>query len=160
MSEIAPIQPVVLTRELTCTPHQAFLLCTTELGRWWPSYYTFSNHDLETILVEPQAGGRCMERDSAGNEYQWGVVEAVQADEPPLRITFRWMIDFDRTPQPDAEQASRVELTFHEAEGGTRLELLHDQWERHVDRQKDYRDALASMLGWPLLLDQLRDACR
>ena len=76
--------------------------------------------------------------------------------EPPQRLVFTWQISPDRTPQPDPERSSEVEVVFEEAGNGTKVTVEHRAFERHGEEGEGYRDALASDLGWPYMLDCLK----
>jgi hypothetical protein len=47
-----------------------------------------------------------------------------------------------------------VEVRFHPAGSGTRVELEHRAFARHGDAGGAYRHAMASPQGWPLILDR------
>ena len=90
----------------------------TTWGSWWPAEYTWAQTTLEGIAIEPKEGGRCHETGPHGFSCDWGRVVACA---PPERLVFTWQISPDRTPQPDPERSSEVEVTFEAAENGTRV---------------------------------------
>jgi hypothetical protein len=58
-------------------------------------------------------------------------------------------------PQPNPARASEVEVRFLPAgEPATRVELEHSAFTRHGQAGGEYRQAMASPEGWPLLLDR------
>jgi uncharacterized protein YndB with AHSA1/START domain len=150
---VAPIREAVTVNG---SPERAFRLFTDGLGSWWPPEYSWSAAKLEQMQIEPRPGGRCFERGPHGFHCDWGRVKVC---EPPARLVFAWQINADRTPQPDPEQASEVEVRFTSvAEGRTRVELEHRGFERHRAGAAAYRDGMASRRGWPLLLARFEKA--
>jgi len=87
-----------------------------------------------------------------GFSCDWG---RVLDCEPPRRLVFTWQISPDRTPQPDPERSSEVEVTFEETETGARVCVEHRAFERHGEEGEGYRQALDSEHGWPYMLDCL-----
>jgi uncharacterized protein YndB with AHSA1/START domain len=150
-----PVAPIREAVTVTGSPERAFDLFTDGLGSWWPPEYTWSGSKLEQMQIVPRSGGRCFERGPHGFHCDWG---RVRVCEPPVRLIFTWQINRDRTPEPDPDQASEVEVRFARvAEGRTRVELEHRGFERHRDGS-DYRDGMASRRGWPLLLKRFAKA--
>lgn len=130
----------------------AFRAFVEQFGQWWPSAYTFAADDLDFIGLEAQAGGRCLERDKAGNELVWGEVLAYQ---PPERVVFSWWIQADRTI--DSAKASEVVVRFIDEGTLTRVEFEHRHLSRHGEGWEEMRDAMASREGWPVLLQFYSD---
>jgi uncharacterized protein YndB with AHSA1/START domain len=110
---------------------------------------------LDTIAIEPRAGGRCFERGPHGFECDWG---RVLAYDPPRRLAFLWQISPRREPVSDPARASEVEVVFVAEVDTTRVELTHRGFERHGDGAAEYREAMASEQGWPYLLRCYADA--
>ena len=141
---------------VNCSAERAFVLFTDGLGSWWPPEYTWSAAKLERMQIVRRPGGRCFERGPHGFHCDWGRVTVC---EPPARLVLAWQINADRTPQPDPDQASEVEVRFTPvAEQRTRVELEHRGFERHGGRARGYRDGMASRRGWPLLLERFAKA--
>jgi uncharacterized protein YndB with AHSA1/START domain len=132
---------------------QAFAVFVRELGSWWPAEYTWSKHVLDRIVMEPKAGGACYEIGPQGFRCDWGRV--TKYDEP-WRVVFRWHISARREPVPDPAKASEVEVRFEKDDGKTLVVLVHRGFERHGEDGSWYRDAMASDMGWPRILDALR----
>lgn len=132
-------------------PPAAFRAFVERFHEWWPPVYTFAGDDLAWIGMEPEVGGRCIERDHNGNELVWGKVLAFQ---PAERVAFSWWIAPDRTVDPSPERASEVEVRFVDVDGGetTRVELEHRQLSRHTGDWQMMQSAMASSQGWPWLL--------
>jgi uncharacterized protein YndB with AHSA1/START domain len=121
------------------------------LGRWWPREYTWSQNVLHYIGIEPRLGGACFERGPHNFECDWG---RVLVWEPPGRIVFSWQIAFDRTPEPNSEKASEVEVRFTEEALGTRVVLEHRAFSRHGEKAIAYRNGMDSPEGWPMMLER------
>ena len=149
----APIRHSVVVE---ATPDYAFAIFTDEMTTWWPPAYTWSRDVLEVIAIEPREGGRCFERGPHDFECDWGrVLEC----EPPDRIVFTWQIGPTRIPEPDPDKAGKVEVHFEaEGAGKTRVMLEHRGFERHGEGAEEYRLAMNSEQGWPLILDRFAAA--
>jgi uncharacterized protein YndB with AHSA1/START domain len=141
-----------LTRDLfvRVPPERAFA-SFVNLGRWWPREYTWSQNVLHYIGIEPRLGGACFERGPHNFECDWG---RVLVWEPPGRIVFTWQIAFDRTPEPNPDKASEVEVRFTEESLGTRVVLEHRAFSRHGEKANAYRAGMDSPSGWPMMLER------
>jgi uncharacterized protein YndB with AHSA1/START domain len=81
--------------------------------------------------------------------------------EVPQRIVFTWQIAADRTPQPDPDRASEVEVVFTgSTDDGTDVALEHRGWERHGEGAREYRDAFEAAGAWPQALESFAAAAR
>ncbi|MGO4128696.1 SRPBCC family protein [Inquilinus sp. YAF38] len=145
MTALGPVRAGIT---VDAPPERAFEAFTAELGRWWPLAYTYAQAELDTAVIEPQAGGLWFERDRAGRETAWGEVRAY---EPPSRLVLSFAVSPERAPEPEA-RASEVEIRFVPEGRGTRVELEHRDFERHGDGAGRLRDGMASPGGWPLIL--------
>jgi uncharacterized protein YndB with AHSA1/START domain len=129
---------------------RAFSVFTEGLGRWWPREYSWSRRVLDTSLIEPQAGGRCIERSTYGNEFDWG---RVQTWEPPRRLVLSWLIGPDRTPEPDPDRASEVEVRFvAEGPSTTTVEIEHRWFSRYEAEAERYREEMEQ--SWTHILER------
>lgn len=134
------------------TPSDAFTRFTDEMDAWWPSDYSWSQDELVEIGIEPGVDGMCYEIGPHGFRCDFG---RVLSWEPGSRLVFTWQISPNREPVPNPDNASEVEVVFRQAEDGqTEVELTHRHFERHGDGGEEYRDAMASEYGWPLILQQ------
>ena len=138
------------TRRVPGDPRSAFDAFTHGLSDWWPRDYTWSQSALDAIWIEPAAGGRARQRDRGGAEQVWVLVEAA---EPGARLVLRWMIHPDRSAAASPEQASRVSVFFRPDDGHCVVTLRHEEFERHRGDVYTYREGLASIQGWPWLMD-------
>lgn len=148
MAEFAAIRHEI---EVGVDPGRAFQLWTRELGSWWPTEYTFSGAELESIMIEPEPAGRCLERATGGEPIVWGRVLSI---DPGSRLLFSWEITPDRELEANGpEAASEVEVAFEPLAAGTRVRFEHRCFENHGAGAAGYRDALADERGWPWLLE-------
>jgi uncharacterized protein YndB with AHSA1/START domain len=136
------IEPLLLSYDIDCPAHHAFVTWTRKIGKWWPESHTTTGVPGATVVLDGRVGGRIFERTPDGREVDWGEVTRW---EPPHRLTYLWHIRRDRADATD------VGLTFvHRGPGGTRLEIDHRGWERLGADGQRWRDANAG--GWSGLL--------
>jgi len=127
----APIPPVRVEIDVTVAPETAFRAFTTDFDRWWPRTHHIAAVEMAEAVLEPRPGGRWYERGTDGSECEWG--EVLEWD-PPRRLVLSWNIDGTYTYRAGLEHASRVTVSFTPLDaGGTRVELVHDEFERHAD---------------------------
>jgi Activator of Hsp90 ATPase homolog 1-like protein len=122
---IAPVRKAVVVE---ASPARAFEVFTDGIDAWWPKTHTIGATPVTKSVIEPFVGGRWYTRHEDGTEV---VVGHVRAWEPGARFVVSWEISADWKPDPRAEFASEVAVTFvAEAAGRTRVEILHHQFER------------------------------
>lgn len=139
------------------SPRFAFDVFTARLGDFWPIAYTFSGPAFADAALQPRSGGEWYERDLQGHRLSWGKVLEF---EPGRRVVLEFAIGPERKPVP-SDHASIVELSFLPAyPEGTRLDVVHRQFERHGDSAEHMRQGMASEQGWPLILAELRRGIR
>lgn len=130
----------------------AFEFFTAGLGSWWPREYTWSGPRLvEEIGMEEREGGMLYERGPYGFRVDFGRIVVWS---PPRRLLFTWQIGADRTPQPDPDQASEVDVTFGQVNDETLVTVTHGLWERHGSDAQAYRDGFVE--AWPHVLESLK----
>jgi uncharacterized protein YndB with AHSA1/START domain len=135
---------------------EAFALFTEQLGRWWPQEYTWSGDVLQTIGIEPSAGGLCYELGPYGFRCDWG---RVLTWEPPGKLVLAWQISPRREPEPNPARASTLEISFEaQAAAQTRVVLEHRDFVRHGEGAEAYHAALASPQGWPYIMQRFAAA--
>ena len=72
---------------------------------------------------------------------------------------FTWQVAPDRSPQPDPDRASEVEVVFTGSpDGGTRVALEHRGWERHGEAAHEYREGFEAAGAWPHALERFAAA--
>ena len=149
------MEPLRASVSVPLPPDRAFELFAERLGDWWPREFSWSQDALEKIGIEPHAGGFAYERGPGGFTIHWG---RVTAWDPPGRLVLLWQIAADRTPQPDPNRASEVEVRFVAEDGGTRVDVEHRAWERHGEGAQEYRDGFEESGAWPYALEQFAKA--
>jgi uncharacterized protein YndB with AHSA1/START domain len=152
-SERAPIRRTV---EVPIPPERAFVLFTEEMDSWWPREYTWAGDVLDTIGIEPRAGGHCYELGPHGFALDWGRVLVWQ---PPRELVFTWQISPKRVPEPNPARASEIEVRFEPAgEGATRVHLEHRAFDRHGPGAAEYRAGMSAAKGWDYILERYAGA--
>lgn len=141
--------------EVPLEMERAFSLFVDDFFTWWPFEYTWAGEQLTWIGMEAEEGGHCYELGPHGFRLDWGRVVEFR---PPERLAFLWQIGADRVPQPNPETASRVELTFESGGAGTRVTLIHSDFERHGAGAEGYRAGMASPEGWRYILERYSSA--
>jgi uncharacterized protein YndB with AHSA1/START domain len=149
------MEPLTASVTVQAPRERAFELFTEGMGTWWPKEFSWSQDKLEAIGIEPHADGFAYERGPRGFTVHWG---RVTAWDPPARLVFNWQIAADRTPQPDPERASEVEVRFHEEDGATRVTVEHRAWERHGNGAGEYRASFEQAGAWPYALERFAAA--
>ena len=131
---------------------RAFAVFTEEMSSWWPREYTWSEEDLDAVVVEPRQGGRWFERDRDGREWEdWG---RVLTWHPPRRVVLTWQISPERTAETDPARASELEVRFEPEGESTRVELEHRAFDRHGRGAEAYRDGMDSPEGWTKIVER------
>ena len=152
------MEPLRAGVSVDAPPQRAFELFTEGMGEWWPKEFSWSQEVLEDMGIEPRSGGFAYERGPHGFQIHWGRVLTCEA---PQRLVFTWQIAPDRSPQPDPDRASEVEVVFTGAQGGgTDVALEHRGWERHGDGVQEYRDGFERAGAWPYALERFAAAAR
>jgi uncharacterized protein YndB with AHSA1/START domain len=129
--------------ELPVSADLAFEIFTDEFGRWWPPEFSWSGADLLTDIGI--LDGVLYELGPRGLQWDWG---RILAWEPRRRLVFSWQIGPDRVPVPRAEDATEVEVTFHDST----VRVVHRGWERHGDAGASYHQNFTQV--WPYALDR------
>ena len=127
----------------------AFEVFTKRFDLWWPRAHHIGKVDMKEAIIEPREGGRWYEKGVDGSECDWGKVLAWM---PPNKVALSWHLQGDFTYNADPAHASRVEVTFTEEAGRTRVELVHSGIERALDGER-LRDSVNAEGGWATLLD-------
>jgi hypothetical protein len=130
-----------MTFTVDCPAAHAFTVWTARISAWWPADHTLSGATGLDVVLEPNVGGRIFERTPNGVEYDWGEVTVW---EPPRRLGYLWHLRRDRA------DATEVEITFTERDGGTLVVIEHRGWDRLGALGPDWREANKG--GWSTLL--------
>jgi uncharacterized protein YndB with AHSA1/START domain len=134
-------EPLRMTFTVDCPVAHAFTVWTARIAVWWPADHTVSGVAGLDVVLEPGVGGRIFERTPDGVEHDWGEVTVW---EPPHRLGYLWHLRRDRA------DATQVEITFAERDGGTLVGIEHRGWDRLGALGPDWREANKS--GWSTLL--------
>jgi len=129
---------------------RAFEVFTARFDLWWPRGHHIGKSEPFTAILEPREGGRWYERGTDGSECDWGRVLVYS---PPIRVSLSWHLNPDFAYDPDPARASRIDVTFHDEGGRTRVELVHSQLDRHGSDWKRLREGVEG--GWGGILAQL-----
>jgi uncharacterized protein YndB with AHSA1/START domain len=144
------VEPVRKSVTVKTSVAQAFELFTAGFDSWWPRSHHIGKSPMKTAHIEQKAGGRCYTDQEDGTDCDWGTVLVW---EPPHRFVMAWQIDAQWQYQPDLAQSSEVEVRFTaEADGSTRVDLEHRNFERHGAGGPIIRTAVDSPNGWADLL--------
>jgi uncharacterized protein YndB with AHSA1/START domain len=150
------IQPAPIRRSVTvkATQARAFEVFTSGISRWWPKSHHIGSAELESMTIEPRAGGRWFARSTDGSENEVGKVLAF---EPPSRLVLGWQITTQWKYEPDF--LTEVELNFiPEGEAFTRVELEHRNIERFGEHIEAALQSIDGPNGWRLVLQLYADA--
>ena len=138
------VDPIRRTVVVEAPIEDAWVVFTGRMSAWWPmATHSLGQEDVETVILEPRAGGRFFERRHDGSEHDWG---RVLAWDPPNLLTVEWGITAD-----NGGAATEWEVRFTAIEDGTRVELEHRGWERLATRGDERRADYDG--GWPAVLD-------
>jgi uncharacterized protein YndB with AHSA1/START domain len=138
------LEPLRLSVQLDCPATHAFHVWTAKIALWWPADHTVSGEADLNVVLEPRVGGRIFERTAAGAEHDWGEVTVW---EPPRRLGYLWHLRRDRA------DATEVDITFVDAGGSTRVDIVHRGWDRLGALGPDWREANKG--GWRTLLPHI-----
>jgi hypothetical protein len=110
------------TATVSQTPAEAFALFTEQMAAWWPmASHSVGLDQATSVKVEPGVGGRIIETLRDGATSVWGTIDVW---EPPAKLRFSWH------PGTSEDEATTVEVLFHESGAATTVELIHTGWER------------------------------
>jgi len=116
---------LIKTASVQVRPAEAFDLFTRNMGIWWPlATHSVGLERATGVEIEPGVGGNIVETIADGSTSTWGTVDVW---EPPNRLRFSWH------PGTPPEEATQVEVFFHQAGSGTTVELIHTGWDRRPD---------------------------
>jgi uncharacterized protein YndB with AHSA1/START domain len=146
-------EPIVRTLRVRAPIERAFRLFTEEMDSWWP----LDTHSIavdqgldqraESLNLEPRQGGRLEEVSSDGSTRRWATLLAW---EPPHRVIYSWK------PNELATPPTEIEVQFTPDAGGTRVDLVHRDWEGLGRHAAELRPLYDSEGGWTLVLERYR----
>ena len=142
---------ISIKKELTVEAplDRAFRVFTANMGAWWPKSHHIGTADLDTLVIEPRAGGRWYQRGVDGSECDVG---KVLVWEPPARLVLCWQLTPEWKYDPDL--ITEVEVQFiADGANATRVELEHRNLERMGPRADAMRRQIDAPNGWSGLLE-------
>jgi len=129
-----------LTVKWSC--EQAFERFTSGIASWWPlATHSVGEERAQSVSIEGRVGGQIVEQISGGETSIWGTLTAW---EPPRRLAFSWH------PGKPSEFATSIEVSFEPVPGGTKLTLVHSNWEVLGAEAQGTRRGYS--LGWAYVL--------
>ena len=149
MTSTITVAPVRKRIRVNADPARAFEIFTTGMGRWWPREHSINSSPIHEIILQPQAGGRWMERGEDGSECQWG---KVLAWEPPSRLVLAWQITAQWKFDPDL--VTEVEVRFLPDGEGAMVELEH-RLDGYGDAAEQMRQVFEGPNAWDGTLARL-----
>jgi hypothetical protein len=115
------IEPVRKTITVPLGTGAAFDLFTGGIARWWPMATHSLSGSAATVRVEPRVGGRVIETRPDGTEAPWA---RVTVWDPGRRFAADWPLGRGE------DEATRLDVTFTGTDAGTRVDLVHDGFDR------------------------------
>jgi hypothetical protein len=144
-------EPVRKTLTVRASQEHAFHVFTEGFDSWWPRSHHIGKSPMKRALIEGFVGGRCYSEQEDGTDCPWGQVTVW---EPPQRFVFLWQINSAWQFEPDMAKTSEVEVKFtREADGSTRVDLEHREFERMPDAGVQMRAMVDSPGGWGTILE-------
>jgi len=114
-------EPIQQSIHVDCPFEDAFRLFTEGFGKWWPlAPGSGSRGNAPACEIEPEIGGRVLERSRSGAEHEWGLVTAWN---PPDNLEFTW------NPGGPRDDRQTVSVEFQKEADGTRVTLTHRGWQ-------------------------------
>ncbi len=135
-------------------PNRAFEAFTARIDSWWKREYHLQPGELKAVGIEPHVGGRLWEEVTSGDVCTFG---RVTVWDPPSTFGFAWLIPPDWSVPTDDGPASRVTVTFTATDSGTRVEVVHDQFDAHGPGWESLRDSVSGDGGWAGLLERMAE---
>jgi len=144
--------------EIPLSKRRAFEAFVNGLNEWWPKEYTWSQENLQQILIEPEKDGLCIEIGPYNFRCDWGRVTEFEKGN---RISMKWQISPQRVPEPDPDKSSDVNIVFREkTDTETILDFRHFNFENHGEGSEEYQRAMDSEQGWDYILSRFVDYCK
>ena len=116
--------PVVKSLTVPLDSDRAFRLFTEEMADWWPlnkhSMSANTGETAQTVTVPKDLGAQVLEVKPDGTTTPWGRVTEF---EPGKSFGMRWHVG-----RPE-DQATHVRVTFDVVADGTKITLIHDNWQ-------------------------------
>ena len=138
------IEPVIKEITVPVTAKEAFDVFTRDMGKWWPldshSRSVQSGDAAKNVVMDLKLGGAITETMADGTPAIWGEITSFT---PGHEIAFTWHLG-----RTSGEQ-TLVTVTFNDTEAGTKVRLVHSNWENLGDAAAEMREQYQS--GWDLV---------
>ena len=131
--------PHAFERTVGLSAEDAFQAYVGRIGEWWDPHYTANAETLQSVTIEPHAGGRVYATHSDLGRHDWG---EVLVWEPGRRLVHSF------TLAQDPEHPSQVAVEFEDRDGGSVLRFAHGGW---TEANAADRDKFGD---WPVMLDR------
>ena len=145
MNDPAVNEPVKKSVRVDCDVEHAFEVFTSRIDLWWPLDHR--RQAGSTMLLEPRAGGRFVERTPAGEEIRLGEVISC---EPPRSISYTWYPGAIKEP-------TTVEVSFVDNGDHTMVQVTHSEGVSALGASWPQR-AQAFDRNWSVVLPAFRSA--
>ena len=110
------LDPVVAEITVPVTPTEAFVGFTAQMGEWWDPQITPDPATFTGIAIDPQGDVALVHGDE---QYVWG---RVREWDPGTRYTQDFWLGHAE------EDPTTLDVSFTEADGGTRVRVKHSGW--------------------------------
>jgi uncharacterized protein YndB with AHSA1/START domain len=135
-------------------PERAFRVFTEKAENWWPPDHHIGKVPIQNVMMERRENGRWYEIGTDGSECDWG---RVLVWDPPKRLVLAWQLTSQW--QYDKDFMTEVEVNFIRVDDKrTRVALEHRNLERFGKDVEEFKKAIMSEGGWPLILNGFASA--
>lgn len=132
--------------QVPLAPSDAFRVFTSDIALWWPldthSLSAQNGQSAQSVAVEPRIGGKIVETKPDGSTADWATITDWT---PGARLSFDWYVG------RDPSEATQIRITFMANDNGTRVDLIHDGFDRlgaqGVDIARGYQTGWDGVLG-------------
>ncbi len=144
------IPKIEKTVHVPLPPQDAFEIFVRDISKWWPldthSLSAQGGKTARSVSIEQRTGGKITETKSDGTTADWATITDWT---PGARFSFDWYVG------RDPAEATTVSITFMPDADGTRVDLVHDGFDKLVaagiETAKAYRE------GWDGVLQKFLD---
>jgi uncharacterized protein YndB with AHSA1/START domain len=150
-----PIASVKQSIVVEAPIERAFKVFTEGFGSFKPPTHNLLSVPIAETVFEPRVGGYLYDRGTDGSECHWA---RVLAYDPPNRVLMSWDISPRWQIETDLDKTSEWEVLFTaETDNRTRVEIEHQNLERHGQGWESEREGVAGDQGWPLYLQRFSE---
>lgn len=139
--------PIRKTVTVPLHPDAAFDLFTDKLGDWWPvethSISGANGKRPKKVKVDKKKGGHITETKADGEPTRWATVTRW---EPGRAFGLSWYVGRDE------DEATDIMVVFTPVDTGTRVDLVHDGFDRLAETAMMQRENYDH--GWSVVLSE------